>query len=60
MTTHNFFFLLIAFIICFDTFSRGITQNKPLPFAILVSTKPGLISVIVMAVFLALACNDLV
>lgn len=60
VTMHNFFLLSNALIICVDTFSRGITQNKPFHFAILVSTKPGRISVTVIAVFLFLACNDLV
>ena len=60
VTIHSFLLLSMAFIICFATLSRGITQNRPLPFAILVSTNPGRISVTVMADFFALACKDLV
>ena len=45
VTMATAFFFAIAVIICTATFSTGITQNKPSPFAIRVLTNPGRISV---------------
>ena len=41
----TFFFLEIAFLICFTALSTGVTQNNPSPFAIAVSTNPGRIMI---------------
>lgn len=48
VTYATLFFFLMAAMICDATFSTGITQNKPSPFAIAVSTSPGRISVTVI------------
>lgn len=52
VTTAKDFFLVIAYTICSATFAVGITQNKPSPLAIAVSTSPGRISVTVILVSL--------